>query len=153
MHRGAVCSGRGAAAAATGRQRLAADCVQLELAVALLCDRLSNLGTAYRVLCAFKPLLFQTPEQVAKSLGKVLPHSLALHVLFARGPLVVEPVLHLGWTSTQPSTSGCSCSPARWTPTCRRCAPRAAPALRRCVPGDAAAAEAGHRRTGRCLSD
>ena len=54
---------------AAGRLRLAADCAQLELAVAPLCDRLANLGTAYRVLRAFKPLLFQ----VSRSLRPVIP--------------------------------------------------------------------------------
>ena len=54
---------------AAGRLRLAADCAQLELAVAPLCDRLANLGTAYRVLRAFKPLLFQ----VSLSLRPVIP--------------------------------------------------------------------------------
>ncbi|XP_043213901.1 conserved oligomeric Golgi complex subunit 5-like isoform X1 [Amphibalanus amphitrite] len=73
---------------AAGRLRLAADCAQLELAVAPLCERLASLGTEYRVLRAFKPLLFQTPEHMAQSpaLGEVLPYSLVVHLLFARGP-------------------------------------------------------------------
>ncbi|XP_037078671.1 conserved oligomeric Golgi complex subunit 5-like, partial [Pollicipes pollicipes] len=73
---------------AAGRLKMAADCAQAELAVTPLVERLADLGTAYRVLRAYRPLLFQTSEHVAQSpaLGEVLPYSLVLHMLFARGP-------------------------------------------------------------------
>jgi hypothetical protein len=48
----------------------------------------SEMGRPYRVLRSLKPLLFQTPEDIAKcpALGDVLPHSLALAMLFSFGP-------------------------------------------------------------------
>ncbi|XP_078469135.1 conserved oligomeric Golgi complex subunit 5 [Lampetra fluviatilis] len=71
-----------------GKMRLAADCAQMELAVAPLCRRVSDLGKPYRLLRSFRPLLFQTSEHVAASpaLGELVPHGTALHLLFARAP-------------------------------------------------------------------
>ena len=61
---------------------------QMELAVAPLCRRVSDLGKPYKLLRAFRPLLFQTSEHIAKTpaLGEIIPHSTALHFLFARAP-------------------------------------------------------------------
>ncbi|KAJ8301246.1 hypothetical protein KUTeg_020233 [Tegillarca granosa] len=71
-----------------GRLRLAADFAQMELAISPFCKRVSDLGKQYRVLRAFRPLLFQTVEHVASSpaLGEIIPYSTALHFLFARAP-------------------------------------------------------------------
>ncbi|XP_059360721.1 conserved oligomeric Golgi complex subunit 5-like [Carassius carassius] len=71
-----------------GKMRLAADFAQMELAVAPLCRRVSDLGKAYRLLRSFRPLLFQTSEHIAGSqaLGDLIPYSTILHFLFTRAP-------------------------------------------------------------------
>uniref|UniRef100_A0A8C2DUX3 Conserved oligomeric Golgi complex subunit 5 n=1 Tax=Cyprinus carpio TaxID=7962 RepID=A0A8C2DUX3_CYPCA len=71
-----------------GKMRLAADFAQMELAVAPLCRRVSDLGKAYRLLRSFRPLLFQTSEHIASSqaLGDLIPYSTILHFLFNRAP-------------------------------------------------------------------
>ncbi|XP_076861700.1 conserved oligomeric Golgi complex subunit 5 [Brachyhypopomus gauderio] len=71
-----------------GKMRLAADFAQMELAVAPLCRRVSDLGRAYRLLRAFRPLLFQTSEHIASSqaVGELIPYSTVLHLLFTRAP-------------------------------------------------------------------
>uniref|UniRef100_A0A8C2B038 Conserved oligomeric Golgi complex subunit 5 n=1 Tax=Cyprinus carpio TaxID=7962 RepID=A0A8C2B038_CYPCA len=71
-----------------GKMRLAADFAQMELAVAPLCRRVSDLGKAYRLLRSFRPLLFQTSEHIASSqaLGDLIPYSTILHFLFTRAP-------------------------------------------------------------------
>ncbi|KAK3767574.1 hypothetical protein RRG08_003835 [Elysia crispata] len=71
-----------------GKLRLAADFAQMELAISPFCRRPADLGKAYRLLRAFRPLLFQTPEHIAQSpaLGEVLPYSTTIHFLFARAP-------------------------------------------------------------------
>ncbi|KAJ8387684.1 hypothetical protein AAFF_G00151150 [Aldrovandia affinis] len=71
-----------------GKMRLAADFAQMELAVAPLCRRVSDLGKAYRLLRSFRPLLFQTSEHVASSqaVGDLIPYSTILHFLFTRAP-------------------------------------------------------------------
>lgn len=71
-----------------GKMRLAADFAQMELAVAPLCRRVSDLGKPYRLLRSFRPLLFQTNELIASSqaLGDVIPYSTILHFLFTRAP-------------------------------------------------------------------
>ncbi|KTF83803.1 hypothetical protein cypCar_00030411 [Cyprinus carpio] len=60
----------------------------MELAVAPLCRRVSDLGKAYRLLRSFRPLLFQTSEHIASSqaLGDLIPYSTILHFLFNRAP-------------------------------------------------------------------
>jgi hypothetical protein len=60
---------------------------KMELAIGYLSIP-SEMGRPYRVLRSLKPLLFQTPEDIAKcpALGDVLPHSLALALLFSFGP-------------------------------------------------------------------
>ncbi|XP_062374744.1 conserved oligomeric Golgi complex subunit 5 [Sardina pilchardus] len=71
-----------------GKMRLAADFAQMELAVAPMCRRVSDLGKPYRLLRSFRPLLFQTNELIASSqaLGDVIPYSCILHFLFTRAP-------------------------------------------------------------------
>uniref|UniRef100_A0A671K846 Conserved oligomeric Golgi complex subunit 5 n=1 Tax=Sinocyclocheilus anshuiensis TaxID=1608454 RepID=A0A671K846_9TELE len=71
-----------------GKMRSAADFAQMELAVAPLCRRVSDLGKAYRLLRSFRPLLFQTSEHIASSqaLGDLIPYSTILHFLFTRAP-------------------------------------------------------------------
>ncbi|CAH1787402.1 unnamed protein product, partial [Owenia fusiformis] len=71
-----------------GKMRLAADFAQMELAVTPLCRRVSDLGKQYRLLRAFRPLLFQTSEHIVNSpaVGEVIPYSTALHFMFARAP-------------------------------------------------------------------
>uniref|UniRef100_A0A8D0LD35 Component of oligomeric golgi complex 5 n=1 Tax=Sphenodon punctatus TaxID=8508 RepID=A0A8D0LD35_SPHPU len=71
-----------------GKMRLAADFAQMELAVAPLCRRVSDLGKSYRLLRAFRPLLFQTSEHIANSpaVGDIIPFSIILQFLFTRAP-------------------------------------------------------------------
>lgn len=71
-----------------GKVILAADFAQMELAVTPLCRRLSEFGTSYRRLRAFRPLLFMASEGVADwaAIGDVIPHSSVLHFLFSRAP-------------------------------------------------------------------
>ncbi|KAH9496319.1 Conserved oligomeric Golgi complex subunit [Bulinus truncatus] len=71
-----------------GKLRLAADFAQMEMAISPLCRRPADLGKSYRLLRAFRPLLFQTPEHVAQSpaLGEIIPYSTVIQFLFARGP-------------------------------------------------------------------
>ncbi|XP_060929239.1 conserved oligomeric Golgi complex subunit 5 [Limanda limanda] len=71
-----------------GKMRLAADFAQMELAVAPLCRRVSDLGKPYRMLRSFRPLLFQTSELIASSpaVGDLIPYSTLLHFLFNRAP-------------------------------------------------------------------
>ncbi|KAM4523590.1 conserved oligomeric Golgi complex subunit 5 [Fundulus diaphanus] len=71
-----------------GKMRLAADFAQMELAVAPLCRRVSDLGKPYRMLRSFRPLLFQTSELIASSpvVGDLIPYSTVLHFLFTRAP-------------------------------------------------------------------
>ena len=60
----------------------------MELAIAPLCRRLTDLGPSYRLLRSFRPLLFQTEEAIcdSTSVGEVIPCSVALHFLFSRAP-------------------------------------------------------------------
>ncbi|KAI9523839.1 Conserved oligomeric Golgi complex subunit [Dissostichus eleginoides] len=71
-----------------GKMRLAADCAQMELAVAPLCRRVSDLGKPYRMLRSFRPLLFQSSELISSSLavGELFPCSTLLHFFFTRAP-------------------------------------------------------------------
>ncbi|NXI47187.1 COG5 protein, partial [Galbula dea] len=71
-----------------GKMRLAVDFAQMELALAPLCRRVSDLGKSCRQLRSFRALLFQTSEHIASSpaLGKVLPFSIILQFLFTRAP-------------------------------------------------------------------
>uniref|UniRef100_A0A667ZV87 Conserved oligomeric Golgi complex subunit 5 n=1 Tax=Myripristis murdjan TaxID=586833 RepID=A0A667ZV87_9TELE len=71
-----------------GKMRLAADFAQMEMAVAPLCRRVSDLGKPYRMLRSFRPLLFQTSELIVSSsaVGDLIPYSTLLHFLFTRAP-------------------------------------------------------------------
>ncbi|GFO07452.1 conserved oligomeric Golgi complex subunit 5 [Plakobranchus ocellatus] len=71
-----------------GKLRLAADFAQMEMAISPFCRRPADLGKAYRLLRAFRPLLFQTAEHISQSpaLGEILPYSTTIHFLFARAP-------------------------------------------------------------------
>ncbi|XP_016519047.1 conserved oligomeric Golgi complex subunit 5 [Poecilia formosa] len=71
-----------------GKMRLAADFAQMEMAVAPLCRRVSDLGKPYRMLRSFRPLLFQASELIASSptVGDLIPYSTVLHFLFTRAP-------------------------------------------------------------------
>ncbi|XP_077450408.1 conserved oligomeric Golgi complex subunit 5 [Stigmatopora argus] len=71
-----------------GKMRLAADFAQMEMAVAPLCRRVSDLGKPYRLLRSFRPLLFQTSNLIVKSpvVGDLIPYSTVLHFLFTRAP-------------------------------------------------------------------
>uniref|UniRef100_A0A8C5VGE7 Conserved oligomeric Golgi complex subunit 5 n=1 Tax=Microcebus murinus TaxID=30608 RepID=A0A8C5VGE7_MICMU len=71
-----------------GEMRLASDFAQMELAVGPFCRRVSNLGKSDRMLRSFRPLLFQTSENVANSptLGDIIPFSVIIQFLFSRAP-------------------------------------------------------------------
>ncbi|XP_064633908.1 conserved oligomeric Golgi complex subunit 5-like [Lineus longissimus] len=71
-----------------GKMRLAADFAQMELGISPLCRRVSDLGKHYRLLRAFRPLIFQTSEHISESpaLGDVIPYSCVIHFLFTRAP-------------------------------------------------------------------
>nr|XP_056702455.1 conserved oligomeric Golgi complex subunit 5 [Euleptes europaea] len=84
-----------------GKMRLAADFAQMELAVAPLCRRVSDLGKPYRLLRSFRPLLFQTSEHIANSpaLGDIIPLSTILQFLFTRAPPDLKsPFQRAEWT-------------------------------------------------------
>ncbi|XP_033647188.1 conserved oligomeric Golgi complex subunit 5-like [Asterias rubens] len=87
-----------------GKMRLAADFAQMELAVTPMCRRVSDLGRPYKLLRAFRPLLFQTSEHISSSpaLGEIIPYSTALHFLFARAPAeLMSPHEVAGWSTTR----------------------------------------------------
>ncbi|KAJ7354884.1 Conserved oligomeric Golgi complex subunit [Desmophyllum pertusum] len=71
-----------------GKLKLAADMAQIEFAIGPLCHKVSDLGTSYKLLRSFRPLLFQTSEDIVSNpaLGESLPHSVVLHHLFSRAP-------------------------------------------------------------------
>ncbi|KAM8885049.1 conserved oligomeric Golgi complex subunit 5 isoform 1-T2 [Synchiropus picturatus] len=71
-----------------GKMRLAADFAQMEMAVAPMCRRVSDLGKPYRMLRSFRPLLFQTSNLICSSpaVGELIPFSILLHFLFSRAP-------------------------------------------------------------------
>jgi len=73
----------------SGRMRLTADYAQLEMALAPICQRMGDLGRAYRSLRSFKPLLYQEAEAIAQSpvVGDLIPYSIALQYLISsHGP-------------------------------------------------------------------
>ncbi|KAL2777527.1 conserved oligomeric Golgi complex subunit 5 isoform 8 [Daubentonia madagascariensis] len=84
-----------------GKMRLAADFAQMELAVGPFCRRVSNLGKSYRMLRSFRPLLFQTSENVASSptLGDIIPFSIIIQFLFTRAPAEMKsPLQKAEWS-------------------------------------------------------
>ncbi|XP_068713905.1 conserved oligomeric Golgi complex subunit 5-like [Montipora foliosa] len=71
-----------------GKLKLAADMAQIEFALGPLCHKVSDLGKSYKLLRSFRPLLFQTPQDIVDnpSLGESLSRSVVLHYLFSRAP-------------------------------------------------------------------
>jgi len=94
-----------------GAMRLASDCAQLEFALSSILGPsgqsaigptgLTALGGSYRLLRAFRSLLFLTPADMASfpGLGTTVPYSIALHLLISRCPAVLpSPAASLGWS-------------------------------------------------------
>ncbi|KAM6437523.1 conserved oligomeric Golgi complex subunit 5 [Liasis olivaceus] len=84
-----------------GKMRLAADFAQMELAVAPLCRRVSDLGKSYRLLRSFRPMLFQTSELISNSpaVGDIIPFSTIIQFLFTRAPPELKsPFQRADWT-------------------------------------------------------
>ena len=94
-----------------GAMRLASDCAQLEFALSTILGPsgqsaigptgLTALGASYRLLRAFRALLFLTPADMATfpGLGSTVPHSTCLHLLISRCPSVLaSPAASLGWS-------------------------------------------------------
>ena len=95
----------------SGAMRLASDCAQLEFALSTILGPsghsaigptgLTALGASYRLLRAFRALLFLTPEDMATfpGLGTTVPYSTCLHLMFSRCPAVLpSPAASLGWS-------------------------------------------------------
>ena len=100
-----------------GAMRLASDCAQLEFALSTILGPsgqsslgptgLIALGSSYRLLRAFRSLLFLSPSDMATfpGLGSTLSHSTALHLLISRCPEVVaSPADSLGWSLARYTT-------------------------------------------------
>jgi len=94
-----------------GAMRLASDCAQLEFALSSILGPsgqsaigptgLTALGGSYRLLRAFRSLLFLTPSDMASfsGLGTTVSYSTALHLLISRCPTVLpSPAASLGWS-------------------------------------------------------
>jgi len=94
-----------------GAMRLASDCAQLEFALSTILGPsghsavgptgLTALGNSYRLLRAFRALLFLTPTDMATfpGLGSTVPHSIAMQLLISRCPDVLpSPAASLGWS-------------------------------------------------------
>uniref|UniRef100_A0A8C6YAF7 Conserved oligomeric Golgi complex subunit 5 n=1 Tax=Naja naja TaxID=35670 RepID=A0A8C6YAF7_NAJNA len=84
-----------------GKMRLAADFAQMELAMAPLCRRVSDLGKSYKLLRSFRPMLFQTSEHISNSpaVGDVIPYSTIIQFLFTRAPTELKsPFQRADWT-------------------------------------------------------
>ena len=71
-----------------GKLRLAVDFAQIEFALSPFCRRLADLGRHYKILRAFRPLLFLTSESLQNNsaVGDVVPYDIVLHHLFSRAP-------------------------------------------------------------------
>lgn len=67
------------------KSKLSNDCDKLEQAILLLGVKLSDLGKSYRILRAFKPMLKQDLNEIAKSavIGDIIPYSMVIHYLIA----------------------------------------------------------------------
>ena len=100
-----------------GAMRLASDCAQLEFALSTILGPsgqsavgptgLTALGTSYRLLRAFRSLLFLTPGDMATfpGLGSTVPYSTALQLLISRCPDVLpSPAASLGWSMARYTT-------------------------------------------------
>ncbi|KAI5742805.1 hypothetical protein M8J77_011489 [Diaphorina citri] len=87
-----------------GRTKLANDFKKIETAVSPLCKQLSQLGKTYRLLRSLRPLLLQSPEEIAQCplLGDVIPYSYVLMLLFSHGPPeIVSPHESANWSLLQ----------------------------------------------------
>ena len=87
-----------------GKLKLAADMAQLEFTITPLCKQFQNLGPVYKLFRAFKPLLFQSTEDIPSNpnLGESLPYSTVLHFLFSTAPPhMFSPHTVAGWTVPQ----------------------------------------------------
>ncbi|BES89234.1 C5HC2 zinc finger [Nesidiocoris tenuis] len=84
-----------------GRKKLMADFKTFEEAISPLCTQLSELGSVYSTLRSLRPLIAAPPDDVVNSpvLGQVIPYSLAIMLLFSRGPAELpSPHESVGWT-------------------------------------------------------
>eukprot|EP00112_Aurelia_sp_Birch-Aquarium-sp1_P024876 Seg803.12 transcript_id=Seg803.12/GoldUCD/mRNA.D3Y31 product="Conserved oligomeric Golgi complex subunit 5" protein_id=Seg803.12/GoldUCD/D3Y31 len=91
----------------TGKLKLTGDMAQLELAVNPFCKRIADLGMAYKLLRAFRPLLFQSLEEIKSNpaIGDSIPHSTVLHFLFSKASLELKPPhIVAGWTLSEYSS-------------------------------------------------
>ncbi|XWS35298.1 hypothetical protein CRYUN_Cryun21dG0114000 [Craigia yunnanensis] len=71
----------------SGKLRMARDMAELELAVGQNLFPVEQLGSPYRALRAFRPLIFlETSQLGASTLLQDLPPSVILHHLYSRGP-------------------------------------------------------------------
>ncbi|XP_010556223.1 PREDICTED: conserved oligomeric Golgi complex subunit 5 [Tarenaya hassleriana] len=71
----------------SGKLRMAKDMAELELAVGQNLFPVEQLGSPYRALRAFRPLIFLETSQIGSSpLVGDLPPSIVLHHLYSRGP-------------------------------------------------------------------
>jgi len=100
-----------------GAMRLASDCAQLEFALSSILGPsgqsavgptgLTALGGSYRLLRAYRSLLFLTPSDMATfpGLGSTVPYSIALHLLISRCPEILpSPAASLGWSLARYTT-------------------------------------------------
>ena len=100
-----------------GAMRLASDCAQLEFALSSILGPsgqsavgptgLTALGGSYRLLRAYRSLLFLTPSDMASfpGLGSTVPYSIALHLLISRCPdILPSPAASLGWSLARYTT-------------------------------------------------
>lgn len=87
-----------------GKLKIAADMTQLEFAVTPFCRRFEDLGHVYKQIRAFRPLLFQSIEDIPSNpnLGDSLPYSTVMHFLFSQAPVqLLSPYTFSGWTIPQ----------------------------------------------------
>lgn len=87
-----------------GKIKLSADFAKVELTIKPLCDRLSDLGSSYRLVRAARPIMFQSTDLVASSTTptEILPLSTSLHFLFSRGqPNLRPPYQTAGYSASR----------------------------------------------------
>lgn len=87
-----------------GKLRLATDFAQFELAVSLLCRRLSDMGDIFLTLKTFRPLFFKKLDEIAshEQLGRVLPYSLIIQMIISMSPSELQsPHVTAGWSLTR----------------------------------------------------
>ncbi|CAK8697833.1 unnamed protein product [Clavelina lepadiformis] len=87
-----------------GKAKLAADFAQMESALSPLCRRVTDMGQSYRLLRAFRPLLFLADDAISESsfIGDIIPVSLILDFLFSRAPSDIRtPYETMDWSITK----------------------------------------------------